>query len=89
MPLGDLDAPAVDADVVARRIGLGAELAHRLPFTVTRPSSIICSDARREATPACDRIFCRRSITTVYHEGHGGHEAHEDFFAREVSFVPS
>ena len=32
-----------------------------VPFTVTRPSSISCSDARREAMPACDRIFCRRS----------------------------
>ena len=28
MPLGELDAAAVDADVVAGRIGLRAELAH-------------------------------------------------------------
>src|SRR5215210_5440629 len=33
-----------------------------VPLTVTRPSSISCSDARRDATPACDRIFCSRSI---------------------------
>src|SRR5262249_59566156 len=41
------------------------------PFTVTRPSSMRCSEERREATPACDRIFWRRSIlpTTLYHEG--------------------
>ena len=62
--LGDLDPRAVDADVVARRVRLGAELADRRRRSrVTRPSSIICSDARREAMPACDRIFCRRSIT--------------------------
>src|SRR5688572_4627063 len=28
------------------------------PFTITRPSRIICSDARRDATPAAERIFC-------------------------------
>src|SRR5258706_9500457 len=38
------------------------------PLTVTRPSSISCSDARRDATPACDKIFCSRSTSTVYHE---------------------
>src|SRR5206468_190207 len=32
------------------------------PFTLTRPSRIICSDARRDATPACDRIFCNLFI---------------------------
>src|SRR4051812_44291815 len=37
-----------------------------VPLTVTRPSSISCSEARREATPACDRIFCSRSISTAY-----------------------
>src|SRR5579883_2486582 len=31
------------------------------PLTVTRPSRMICSACRREAMPACDRIFCRRS----------------------------
>ena len=31
------------------------------PLTVTRPSSINCSDARRDAMPACDKIFCKRS----------------------------
>ena len=41
-----------------------------VPFTDTRPSSIICSEARREAMPACERIFCKRSISSlVYHEG--------------------
>src|SRR5687767_5619039 len=30
------------------------------PLTDTRPSSISRSAARREATPACERIFCRR-----------------------------
>src|SRR5882762_9068547 len=40
-----------------------------VPFTVTRPSSINCSEARRDATPACERIFCKRSTATVYHEG--------------------
>src|SRR4029453_12936889 len=30
------------------------------PFTITRPSRIIVSEARRDATPAVDRIFCRR-----------------------------
>ena len=62
MALGNLDAAAVDADVVVRRIGLRAQLAIVLPLTVTRPSSISCSLARREAMPACDRIFCRRSM---------------------------
>src|SRR5260221_10748196 len=37
------------------------------PFTCTRPSSISCSLARRDATPACDRIFWIRSTETVYH----------------------
>src|SRR5258706_10827805 len=31
------------------------------PFTVTRPSTINSSALRRLVTPACDRIFCRRS----------------------------
>src|SRR5712664_3141794 len=31
------------------------------PFTGTRPSSISCSLARREAIPAWERIFCNRS----------------------------
>src|SRR5262245_22651853 len=30
------------------------------PLTVTRPSSISFSAARRDATPACDRIFWSR-----------------------------
>src|SRR5437016_10076737 len=43
------------------------------PFTVTRPSSINCSLARREATPAWERIFWRRSTTSnFYHGGRGG-----------------
>ena len=50
----DLDAPAVHADVVGRRVGLGAELVIVAPFTLTRPSRISCSDARRDATPACE-----------------------------------
>src|SRR3954469_19692714 len=33
-----------------------------VPLTVTRPSSISCSAARREAMPACDKIFCSLSI---------------------------
>src|SRR5436190_5379260 len=28
------------------------------PFTMTRPSRIIFSEARRDATPALDKIFC-------------------------------
>src|SRR5438552_3058023 len=32
------------------------------PFTDTRPSSINFSLARRDAMPACDSIFCSRSI---------------------------
>src|SRR5687768_7748657 len=31
------------------------------PLTVTRPSAITCSAARRDAMPARDRIFWRRS----------------------------
>src|SRR6188474_2406999 len=31
-----------------------------VPLSVTRPSAISFSAARLEATPACDRIFCRR-----------------------------
>src|SRR3989442_8907960 len=31
------------------------------PFTVTRPASISCPVARREAIPAWERIFCNRS----------------------------
>src|SRR4051812_16036466 len=31
------------------------------PFTWTRPCLISSSDRRRDATPACERIFCRRS----------------------------
>src|SRR5205085_64177 len=38
------------------------------PLTVTRPSTISCSDARRDATPARDRIFCSRSIAHTYHD---------------------
>src|SRR5437867_10785825 len=58
------------------------------PFTVTRPSSISCSDARREAMPACDRIFCRRSISpTLYHEGHEEFRRHEAILYKDV-FVP-
>src|SRR6185437_4759606 len=34
------------------------------PFTVTRPSTINCSALRRDATPAAERIFCRRSSGT-------------------------
>ncbi len=30
------------------------------PLTETRPSASSCSEARREATPAADRIFCKR-----------------------------
>src|SRR5215203_6038898 len=37
-----------------------------VPFTVTRPSSISCSDARLEAIPACDRIFWRRSTSLCF-----------------------
>ena len=34
---------------------------------VTRPCSINCSDARRDAMPAWERIFCRRSTKRFYH----------------------
>src|ERR1051326_2466941 len=34
------------------------------PLTLTRPSSISFSLARRDATPACDRIFCNRSTVS-------------------------
>ena len=64
MALGHLDALAVDADVVGRRVGLRAELAdgdavHR---DAALASSAV-SAARRDATPACERIFCSRSTT--------------------------
>src|SRR6185369_9140854 len=36
-----------------------------VPLTVTRPSRINCSDARRDAIPACDRIFCSRSTVAT------------------------
>ena len=36
-----------------------------LPLTVTRPCVISVSAVRREATPAAERIFCRR-IIVVY-----------------------
>jgi len=32
-----------------------------VPLTVTRLSSMRRSDARLEAMPACDKIFCKRS----------------------------
>ncbi len=39
------------------------------PLTLTRPSSISCSAARREAIPARDKIFCNRSTSlSSYHE---------------------
>ena len=67
MALGDLDAAAVDANVVARRHRPSCRARGSVaPLTVTRPSSISCSDARRDAMPACDRIFCRRSIQRLF-----------------------
>ena len=65
MALRQLDAPAVDADVVAVGSALVPSSRTVAPLTVTRPSSISCSDARRDATPACDRIFWRRSTLSV------------------------
>src|SRR6185503_5203539 len=56
-----------------------------VPLTVTRPSSINCSDARREATPAWERIFCKRSITTdCLSRRHGEHEGHEKLMGLRV-----
>ena len=57
VPFRQLDPAAVDADVVVGGIGLGPQLRIVAPLTVTRPSSISCSDARRDAMPACERIF--------------------------------
>src|SRR6187402_1945544 len=36
------------------------------PFTETRPSSISFSAARRDAIPACDRIFWRRIPSELF-----------------------
>src|ERR1700730_11162885 len=49
-----------------------------VPFTVTRPSSISFSEARREAIPACDRIFWIRSMAISNPCLARRHEAHED-----------
>jgi hypothetical protein len=45
-----------------------------MPLTLTRPSSISCSLARRDAIPAWDSIFCRRSINAQLSR----HNAHDN-----------
>src|SRR5882724_10069537 len=73
------------------------------PFTVTRPSSIICSALRREVTPAPDKIFCRRCsprpvrsgmresyhllVLTCYITGPRGIGRVSEAFAGGVSYV--
>ena len=55
------DDLAIDPNLVALRIGLCAELDDDRAINSTRPSRIICSAARRDATPRAAKIRCRRS----------------------------
>ena len=52
---------AVHANVIARGIGLAAQLVTTCPFTIRGPATIISSAWRRLAMPAWERIFCSRS----------------------------
>jgi hypothetical protein len=62
--LRSLDSPLVDADVIDIGVGFRAKLGDgSAPLTVTRPSSMSFSAARREAMPAAAMIFCSRTST--------------------------
>ena len=54
---GLLNAAIEHQHAVAALIKGAGVLHSGAPFTVTRPSIINCSDARRDATPAWERIF--------------------------------
>ena len=59
------DAPAVHTNIILFGIGLHAGSSTVCPFTLTPPSRISCSAARRDDTPAPDRIFCNLTCTAI------------------------
>ena len=55
-----------------------------VPLTETRPSVMSFSLARRDATPACDRIFWRRSMVSSIAGSSRSHEGHEEHYRLDL-----